>query len=355
MGDKADITENFNEEDFNNAIEEIMVIDPEEEYVEYYQYYELHNSDLENIIKMCKTMHQKGYTPPFGLLIDGQGFIHNELWDLYCQSPNDGLNYALASALIDNDLEKMRESLLNGADPDCYLSEMIKPDDGKIGYIPNSDAGLGLYITNTEQLKLLVEHGGNVDFLFKDFCVGLVENALEVLECYKSLGANIEQLGGRLLHYTLHPSRKREMKFLIENNVDINTQDDDGETPLITAICSGDRENVEYLCRAGASIKPHEKWGTIFDPIKIAEHYVSGNPSDEVYSDILQILKTKEASAKLEQVRNKINNHDISVIDATKTEDKQTVEVSSKHRERAKNQTEFSKAIMQAKRASEGK
>lgn len=351
MSDKTDITENFNEEDFNNAIEEIMGINSEEEPL---QYYELHNSDLENIIKMCKTMHQKGYTPPFGLLIDGQGFIHNELWDLYCQSTNDGLNYALASALIDNDLEKMRESLLNGADPNCYLVEMIKPDNGKID-VPNSEAGLGLYITNTEQLKLLVEHGGEVDSLFKDFCVRRTENSLEVLECYKSLGANIEQLGGHLLHYTLHPSKKREMKFLIENNVDINTQDGDGNTPLITAIRDKYREGVEYLCSAGVSIEPHKKWGIIHDPIKIAEHYVSDNPSDEVYSDILQILKTKEASAKLEQVRNKINNHDISVIDATKTEDKQTVEVSSKHRERAKNQTEFSKAIMQAKRASEGK
>ena len=126
MSDKTDITENFNEEDFNNAIEEIMGINSEEEPL---QQYELHNSDLENIIKMCKTMHQKGYTPPFGLLIDGQGFIHNELWDLYCQSTNNGLNYALASALIDNDLEKMRESLLNGADPDCYLVEIIKPDN----------------------------------------------------------------------------------------------------------------------------------------------------------------------------------------------------------------------------------
>ena len=57
----------FTEEYFNNAIEEIMKIDSTDEQLEYY---ELNNEELENIIKMCKRMHENGYTPPFWLLID---------------------------------------------------------------------------------------------------------------------------------------------------------------------------------------------------------------------------------------------------------------------------------------------
>lgn len=47
-----------------------MKIDSTDEQLEYLEYYELNNKELENIIKMCKRMHENGYTPPFWLLID---------------------------------------------------------------------------------------------------------------------------------------------------------------------------------------------------------------------------------------------------------------------------------------------
>jgi ankyrin repeat protein len=67
-----------------------------------------------------------------------------------------------------------------------------------------------------------------------------------------SKNANVNQAGWSALHYAAIKGHSKIVSLLISKGAQVNQHSPDGDTPLISAVRSGDVDTVQALIRAGA-------------------------------------------------------------------------------------------------------
>ena len=83
-----------------------------------------------------------------------------------------------------------------------------------------------------------------------------------------------------LFHFSAKKNNQNICKILLENGGDPNSRNKSGETPLITAVLWGKKDNVLELINHGADTKITDNNG------KSPEYYAS----EKGYTEILEIL-----------------------------------------------------------------
>lgn len=68
-----------------------------------------------------------------------------------------------------------------------------------------------------------------------------------------SKNANVNQTGWSALHYAAIKGHSKIVSLLISKGAQVNQHSPDGDTPLISAVRSGDVDTVQALIRAGAN------------------------------------------------------------------------------------------------------
>uniref|UniRef100_A0A6B2L1G5 NAD(P)(+)--arginine ADP-ribosyltransferase n=1 Tax=Arcella intermedia TaxID=1963864 RepID=A0A6B2L1G5_9EUKA len=141
---------------------------------------------------------------------------------------------------------------------------------------------------HTEIVKYLVENKGNIHYNFSDTLYSPLLSAYGNghLETVKFLVENKSDINSTfrertVLHISCEKENCTETNFLIDLKANLNSQDNDGVTPLITASLNGHKEIVKLLMQKGANAKLVDKWG------KNAIDYAT----EERNNDIIEILK----------------------------------------------------------------
>ena len=83
---------------------------------------------------------------------------------------------------------------------------------------------------------------------------GDIEAARELLETGVDLGVVDVQSGNGMLAYAASNGHNEFMRFLLENDLDVNHRNYNGITPLMLAVSAGNHEGIEILAHAGADL-----------------------------------------------------------------------------------------------------
>jgi ankyrin repeat protein len=192
------------------------------------------------------------------------------------------LNVELVKAAASGDVPKADRLLALGADikaRDYHLFTAldwaaIRGDNAmaqlllRRGADPNAASGNGMTPIATAArrgqvgvLRLLLAHGGHADV--RDV----------------ALGTPLQAAAGAQSKYW-HNSNL-VMVLLLQQKVDVNAQDEDGQTALMLAVETGSVEAVRLLLNAGADPWSRSKDG------RRAEQYLSGGPADRKIKELL--------------------------------------------------------------------
>ncbi|ORX71041.1 ankyrin [Anaeromyces robustus] len=109
-------------------------------------------------------------------------------------------------------------------------------------------------------LKILVEHNLNIElkdrYGYSPLVIAVHNRNLPIVNYLLNIGADIRQLNRhiRIIEVMIFHHELDLLKILIEHNLNVNAQDDDGNTLLIYAIRNRQIDIIEYLLKVGVNI-----------------------------------------------------------------------------------------------------
>ncbi len=224
---------------------------------------------------------------------------HINFKNIYHKSP---LHYAVEN----NHTLCIQLLLKEGADPNLFNDNGYAFDDTPIHIASGNN--------NLEILKLLIHYGGNFNITSKDgltpFHVALIHNAVQCAEFLLSLGASVHDKttdGFTSLHFAqfrLTNSTTDCSELVLKNDVDINAQATNGETPLFVAAHNCHAKGCTLLLDHGADINiPNNYNGNtplhdVIDQLNLAWYNVELLTLDDVdcvdryYDDVKHAYET---------------------------------------------------------------
>ena len=196
----------------------------------------------QNLYFGAKAFHQKNY-PAAAYYFRKTGPISKSLLD----SADKQCKYiiSLAAACEKRDLEKMKELLEKGADPNGEIIVNIK--NNKTGKVESKASTIlieTIKYRNNELIKLLLKNGADVN---------------------KPNSSGVTPLMFAIMSF---PDDTEIMEFLLNHQADFRHKDKDGNTPLTGAVAFGRMGAVKALLKYGADV--NESNGKGFTPLMLA-------------------------------------------------------------------------------------
>lgn len=120
----------------------------------------------------------------------------------------------------------------------------------------------------TSIIRLLLEHGANIkciSFCYKPFILGAIWGKDEkIIETLFKFGADVQAMdfnnGKTLLHRAAFEASEKIVQLLLKFGADVNALDFDKNSPLMSAVMSGNEKVVEILFDHGAKVL---NWSTL--------------------------------------------------------------------------------------------
>jgi L-ascorbate metabolism protein UlaG (beta-lactamase superfamily) len=178
----------------------------------------------------------------------------------------------------------------------------------------------GSYYMNDEIIKMLVEHGGDVNYTTEDKSSILhnvcYQGSEDLIGYLITKGANVnavDQSGNTPLHIAIQNSNKEAIGILCKNTRDLNQKEKHyGNTPLHFAAINGDLETSKMLIESGADAKITNLLG--ISPVdyavkygydKLTSYYVSVNLANSE--------SIRQVKANIEEADGKVNSDDVKI------------------------------------------
>lgn len=162
---------------------------------------------------------------------------------------------------------------------------------------------------NVDRVKLLIKSGADVNAINKTFgdtslmCASTVEITTLLIEA--GADVNYKNKLWTVLGHSIYHEKYEKAKELLAAGADVNaTYDENGATALMEAVKLGRKNFVQLLIKSGADINAKDKSGhnVLWYACNHADISVNSvvfeQPSEEVYAEIIQLLKDAGAEEK---------------------------------------------------------
>lgn len=190
---------------------------------------------------------------------------------LECRDPfdEDGAT-PLLLAVLDADVERTRRLLTQGADANCRTQLAVRVITARGADVPEGVHSViatpmlvATFVGNAEILRLLVQHGGNVDGAgesgHRPLHLAATEGHKEAVAALLSSGASVDAAGenaSTALLLAAEHGHEDVVQLLLAAGAAPDRINQFGSTPLLAAIEHGHLSIVEELLTAGAKIDP---------------------------------------------------------------------------------------------------
>lgn len=143
--------------------------------------------------------------------------------------------------------------------------------------------------------RKLLEKGFDASILTGDHVLELLlNNQIEILNLLQEKGINLKDIrlddNKTLLHYAAASGNTEILDFLLKAGLDINAQDKEGWTPLMTAVIQSKKDAVKFLCSNGADLELKNLIGDT------AIQYSEFEEFEEIHQILLQCIQNKKAA-----------------------------------------------------------
>ncbi len=197
--------------------------------------------------------------------------------------------------VINNDIAK--SLIKKGADLE------IKDEEG------NTPLLLSIYRDRNDIAKLLIEKGVNLEVTNKyghtPLSVSIVSDNYDIVKLLIKKGADINRIPLTMVTFNARFSDNDIVKLLIDNGINIESKNEDGDTALIYSVIYDQIDTVKLLLENGADVYARNNKGeTVYDVVKGKINFYAG-----LHNNNRDLTELNEQALEIERIiRSYMNN-----------------------------------------------